>query len=109
MAGTKAPPHYKERVSAPAAGHIAPIGPSEVEQGFRQQFNSQHYNIVNGGDRLLGELNSDQLRAERQRAAFERPVGRKQHPTVDPSDRGPSGTRQSFDIITGLPRAKERW
>ena len=109
MDATRAPPPPPERVHQSAAGESAPTGPSQVEQGFRQQYNSQHYNIINGGTRLHGELNADSYLAKRNAAAHERPVGRKQHPNVDPALRGVSGIRQSFDIITGEPRPRERW
>ncbi len=108
-AAMQPPPSHAERTRQPAAGHAAPIGPSEVEQRFRQQWNSRHYNILNNGGRLLGEQNSDALLAARNRAAFERPVGRKQHPCVNPADRGVTGMRQAYDIITGADRPRERW
>ena len=37
------------------------------------------------------------------------PRGRKQLPSIDPRLRGPSGTRQSFDLITGVERESWRW
>jgi hypothetical protein len=109
MQATAKPTPFAERSKAAAAGQQAPVGPSDVEQGFRQQYNSQHFNIITGGPRLHGALNSDAVLSQRNAAAHERPVGRKQHPCVDPRDRGPSGVRQSFDIITGVARPKERW
>ena len=109
MEATAKPTPYHERSKREPAGGLAPSGPSEVEQGFRQQFNSQHYNIITGGERLHGALNSDAALARANANAHQRPVGRKQHPNVNPADRGPSGVRQSFDIISGIERPRERW
>ena len=105
----KPPPPHTERDSRPPAGQLAPVGPSEVEQGFRQQFNSRHYNIINGGPRLHGDRNADAWLHAKNSAAHDNPVGRKQHPVVDPAFRGVSGLRQSFDIITGVDRPKHMW
>lgn len=109
MEATSQPTPYHERPKREPAGQLAPQGPSEVEQGFRQQYNSQHFNIITGGERLHGALNSDSALARANANAHERPVGRKQHPTVNPADRGVSGMRQSFDIISGIERPRERW
>ena len=98
-----------ERSKRAAAGQLPPVGPSEVELGFRQSFNSRDFNIITGGPRLHGALNSDAHLASKNAAAHERPVGQRQHPNVHPGDRGPSGVRQSFDIITGVDRPMERW
>ena len=110
MESTKHPPPRPPAGMRPAAaGQVPPVGPSEVEQGFRQQFNSQHFNIINGGTRLHGAMNADSMLAKRNAAAHDLPVGRKQHPNVNPADRGVSGMRQSYDIISGIDRARERW
>lgn len=93
----------------PPAGQLPPVGPSEVEQGFRQQFTSRDFNIITGGARLHGALNTEDHLYRRAAHAHERPVGQKQHPVVDPAARGVSGLRQSFDIITGVERPRERW
>ena len=96
-----------------AAGEQAPLGVAEVERGFRQAFNSRHYNIISNGPRLHGELNAEAALHLKQTKVHDPegfyPCGRKQHPTVDPRDRGPTGLRQSYDIITGVDRPKERW
>jgi len=112
MAATSNPvPTGKDRMKA--AGEEAPLGPSEVERGFKQQFNSRHYNIINNGERLHGELNADAALYTKTTRAHDPngfyPVGRKQHPTVNPADRGPTGLRQAYDIITGVDRPRERW
>ena len=65
--------------------------------------------VITGGPRLHGALNSDAHLAAKNAAAHDNPVGRKQHPNVHPSERGVSGIRQSFDIITGVSRPPERW
>ena len=91
------------------AGMQPGIGPSEVEQGFKQSLNSRHFNIITGGPRLFGEQNTDATLYERNTQAFDKPVGRKQHPCVNPRDRGVTGLRQSYDIISGIDRPKERW
>lgn len=106
---TLPPPPHEQRVGARAAGQQPSIGPSEVEQRFMKNINSRDYNIINGGPRLLGRNNTDARLASAADAAFAKPIGRKQHPNVDPRDRGVTGMRQSFDIITGLDRPKERW
>lgn len=80
MDSTRVPPPLAERTTRPAAGQVPPVGPSEVEQGFRQQFNSQHFNIINGGTRLHGDMNADSVLAKRNAVAHDHPVGRKQHP-----------------------------
>ena len=103
------PPPPAERTKRLAAGQQPPVGPSEVEQGFRTKFTSRDFNIITGGTRLHGGLNAENYLAERNSKAHERPVGQKQHPNVNPADRGPSGVRQSFDIITGVERPRERW
>lgn len=54
-------------------------------------------------------MNADSMLAKRNAAAHELPVGRKQHPNVNPADRGVSGMRQAYDIISGLDRPRERW
>jgi len=124
-----APPASRPHIDP--AGQKAPPGPSEVEQGFKQTFTSRgsmlsapgkptapggypvsssaHFNILTNGPRLMGENNSDAMLFARNSAAHERPVGRKQHPTVNPADRGPSGMRETYDIITGADRPRERW
>ena len=109
MVATRAHLPHGARPKVSAAGQPPPFGPSEVELGFRQQFNSRHFNIINGGSRLHGERNSDAMLYQRNTTAHDRPVGRKQHPTVDPADRGVTGLRQSYDIITGIDRPRERW
>jgi hypothetical protein len=112
MDSTKPPPRMPagQRSGArPAAGQVPPVGPSEVEQGFRQQFNSQHFNIINGGTRLHADMNADSFLAKANAAAHDHPVGRKQHPNVNPADRGVSGMRQAYDIISGIDRPRERW
>ena len=74
----------------PAAGYPvdAPLGPSEVERGFRQAISSRDYNIVSTGQRLNGPLNTEAFRTARAT------VGLRQQPCVDPAMRGPTGTRQ---------------
>lgn len=109
MDATAPHPPPADRPYRASAGQLPPVGPSEVEQGFRQQYSSRHINIITGGERLHGASNADAAKHAANSAAFERPVGRKQHPNVAPSDRGPSGHRQSYDIITGVERPKERW
>jgi len=108
-AATKAPPPLHERLGKEPAGRQPGVGPSEVEQRFMKNINSQDYNIINGGTRLLGERNTEALKAHAASEAFTKPVGRKQHPNVNPADRGVTGVRQSFDIITGADRPRERW
>jgi len=102
------PPPAERRRMAPA-GQLPPAGPSEVEQGFKNNHTSRHYNILTNGPRLLGDLNSDARLYNANANAHDHPVGRKQHPTVNPADRGPTGLRQAYDIITGADRPKERW
>ncbi|KAL1496829.1 hypothetical protein AB1Y20_014415 [Prymnesium parvum] len=109
MIATQPPPPLRERLGQEAAGVQPKAGPSEVEQRFVKNFNSQDYNIIHGGTRLLGDRNTEATRAQRASEAFVKPFGRKQHPNVNPADRGVSGTRQSFDIITGAERPRERW
>jgi len=109
MDATASHPRHTERRKLSAAGQVPPVGPSEVEQGFRQQFTSRDFNIITGGPRLHGALNSDAALAAKITAAHDNPIGRKQHPNVHPSDRGPSGVRQSFDIISGAERPQGRW
>jgi len=109
MESTKAPPPLHERLGKEPAGRQPGVGPSEVEQRFMKNVNSQDYNIINGGTRLLGNRNTEALKAQAASEAFTRPVGRKQHPNVNPADRGVTGVRQSFDIITGADRPRERW
>ena len=91
------------QLRTPAAGVRPGVGPSEVDRGFREPINSRDYNIVNTGEKLGGALNTETAREAR--TAY----GHKQHPAIPPALRGPSGTRQSFDIITGLDRPRERW
>jgi hypothetical protein len=83
-----------------------------VERGFRQPHNSADCNIISNGPALgtshRGGSTDAHLR-QRNAAAFEQPVGLKQHPTNAPADRGPTGSRQSYDIITGRERPRERW
>ena len=86
-----------------AAGGRPPVGVSEVERGFRGPMTSRDYNIVNGGERLGGALNTEAARTARVSC------GHKQHPDVDPALRGPTGARQSYDIISGLERPKYRY
>lgn len=86
-----------------AAGREPPLGPSAVERGFREPISSKDYNIVTTGHRLGGPLNTEAAHAAR--TAF----GKQQFPSVDPAMRGPTGTRQAFDIITGVERPRERW
>jgi len=112
MAATQRPVlNSKDRLKA--AGEMAPLGPSEVERGFKQQLNSRHYNIINNGERLHGELNSDAALYSKTTRVHDpngfHPIGRSQHPCVNPRDRGPTGLRQAYDIITGVDRPKERW
>lgn len=109
MDSTRAPPPLRARVGKEPAGVQPGMGPSEVEQRFMKNINSQDYNIINGGTRLLGEHNTEALKAQAASEAFTRPVGQKQHPNVNPADRGVTGVRQSFDIITGADRPRERW
>uniref|UniRef100_A0A7S3ASV8 Uncharacterized protein n=1 Tax=Haptolina ericina TaxID=156174 RepID=A0A7S3ASV8_9EUKA len=109
MDASKAPPPLQQRLGKPVAGQLPGSGPSEVEQRFMKNLNSQDYNIVHGGTRLLSDRNSEFLKAQAASAAHDRPIGRKQHPTVNPADRGVTGMRQSFDIITGADRPRERW
>jgi len=109
MDSTAPPPPPVERVSLPPAGQRPPVGPSDVEQGFGSQYTSRHINVITGGPRLHGNLNAEHQLHARNSAAHERPVGRKQHPNVNPADRGVSGVRQSYDIITGMDRPRERW
>jgi len=86
-----------------AAGREPPLGPSAVERGFREPISSKDYNIVTTGHRLGGRLNTEAAHAAR--TAF----GKQQFPSVDPAMRGPTGTRQAFDIITGVERPRARW
>ena len=109
MEATVPHPPPAARPHRAAAGQQPPVGPSEVEQGFRQQCSSKDFNIITGGPRLHGALNADAYLASKNAAAHDMPVGRKQHPNVHPADRGVSGMRQSFDIITGVERSRERW
>ena len=109
MTANKAPPPLHERLGKEPAGRQAGVGPSEVEQRFMKNINSQDYNIINGGTRLLGDRNTECLKAHAASNAFNKPVGLKQHPNVNPADRGVTGMRQSFDIITGADRPRERW
>ncbi|KAL3907856.1 MAG: hypothetical protein SGPRY_010023, partial [Prymnesium sp.] len=97
------------RIDTEAAGQQAMAGPSEVEQRFMKKYNSQDYNIITGGQRLLGDQNTEAIKAQAASRVFVQPVGRKQHPSVNPADRGVTGLRQSFDIISGADRPKERW
>ena len=103
------PPPPAERIAVPSAGQLPPLGPSEVERGFRQNVNSRNYNIVSTGPRLNGKLNTEEALSLRNERAHAAPAGRAQHPEVNPLDRGPLGTRQSYDIITGCERPRERW
>ena len=72
-----------------AAGVVPPQGPSEVERGFFTTSNSRDYSIVSTGERLGGPRNVEAARDARTSC------GRKQHPTVDPALRGPTGMRQA--------------
>lgn len=109
MDASAPPPPPAERSKRIAAGQLPPAGPSEVEQGFRHKFTSRDFNIITGGPRLHGASNTEEFLATRNVHAHSQPVGQKQHPNVRPADRGPSGVRQSFDIITGVDRPRERW
>jgi len=109
QAATKEPPPLHERLGKEPAGRLPGAGPSEVELRFMKNLNSQDYNIVNGGRRLLGDGNTELLKAQAAATAHVKPVGLKQHPNVNPADRGVTGMRQSFDIITGADRPRERW
>uniref|UniRef100_A0A7S4FC13 Uncharacterized protein n=1 Tax=Chrysotila carterae TaxID=13221 RepID=A0A7S4FC13_CHRCT len=104
----RAPPNATHS-AAPAAGQKAPPGPSEVDRGFRQPSNSSDYNIISNGPRLNGERNRESALDKRSANAFAVPCGRKQNPDVKPTDRGPIGSRQAYDIITGADRPKSRW
>ena len=75
-----------------AAGVVPPQGPSEVERGFFTTSNSRDYSIVSTGERLSGPRN---VEAARDARTF---CGHKQHPTVDPALRGPTGMRQARHI-----------
>lgn len=107
------PPSNAWRLGPHAAGGTLGVGPSEVERGFRQPHNSAHYNILTNGPPLnsgaMGGANTEARRVARNEGAFEKPVGRQQHPSNDPRDRGPTGGRQSYDIISGIDRPRERW
>ena len=109
MAATLPHAPHSERPRVHPAGQQPPFGPSEVELGFKQQFNSRHFNIVNNGPRLHGRMNTDASLYERNTLAHDKPVGRKQHPCVDPAFRGPTGQRQAYDIITGVDRPRHMW
>jgi hypothetical protein len=88
------------------------VGPSEVERGFRQPHNSADYNIISNGPALGSSLcggNTEAQLRQRNAGAFERPVGLRQHPSNSPADRGSTGSRQSYDIISGRERPRERW
>lgn len=50
------PPPFSERSKRLAAGQQPPVGPSEVEQGFRTKFTSRDFNIITGGPRLHGKV-----------------------------------------------------
>ena len=79
-----------------AAGVVPPQGPSEVERGFFTTSNSRDYSIVSTGERLGGPRNVEAARDARTSC------GRKQHPTVDPALRGPTGMRQAWHIYMRL-------
>ena len=79
-----------------AAGVVPPQGPSEVERGFFTTSNSRDYSIVSTGERLSGPRNVEVARDARTSC------GRKQHPTVDPALRGPTGMRQAWHIYMRL-------
>jgi len=107
----RAPPPNAWKLAPSAAGQKVGVGPSEVERGFRQPHNSADYNIVSNGPSLGASSggSSDAHLRSRNAGAFERPVGRSQCPDNNPRDRGPTGARQSYDIISGLDRPRERW
>lgn len=88
------------------------VGPSEVARGFRQPHNSADYNIISNGPALGSSYHGGNTEAHvrtRNAAAFDKPVGLRQNPVNNPRDRGPTGSRQSYDIISGLDRPRERW
>ena len=91
------------------------VGPSAVERGFREPIDSRDYNIVTTRERLGGAHNNTEafmaarVSAGRALQPGMLTVGLKQEPSVDPRARGPTGRRQSYDIITGVERPAERW
>jgi len=87
------------------AGVVPPNNASEVERSFFIPMSSHagNYSIISTGERLSGARNVEAMREARTSC------GHKQHPSVDPAIRGPTGTRQAYDIVSGLDRPKERW
>jgi hypothetical protein len=105
----KAPPRSWRTEGAEAAGRLAAPGNSEVEKGFKVADSSNAFNIVSNGGRLMGARNPEAYERARNANAHEAPVGRRQCPSIDPACRGPTGTMQTFDILTGAERPRERW
>ena len=106
---TRAPPPRADLGRTRAAGRAPPAGASEVEACFKQPANSADYNVISNGPRLFGDSNYDAYLSKRISGAHEAPCGRRQCPSIDVASRGPTGTRQTFDIISGADRPRERW
>jgi len=87
---TPPPPTPHARRAGPDAAGRA--GASEIA------LNSADYNIISGGP-ALGQ--TEALRRERNRLAFERPVGLKQHPSNPPRD------TTHINVVTGARRVLE--
>ena len=107
------PPRASLAGRAAAAGEKAVDRTSEVERGFRQPSGSAEFNIVHSGERLGADArfggHKDSALAARNARAADVPVGRRTCPEIPPQTRGPLGTRQSYDLITGADRPPGRW
>ncbi len=95
--------------AAARAGARVPIGVSEVSRDFKHPLNTRQYDIISNAPRSVTEEDRADVDRKHPAGGNANPRGRKQLPSIDPRLRGPSGTRQSFDLITGVERESWRW